>query len=135
MLINVYTNLAIPIAVGFSGESSKVVTQQPIHALNGICVCFTSEMFCGGNNIACMPMVRCIKLCVNIANFIRDFLEIFCFSSANLKSDKPLCGTIYCGAEPDVFYLHTTHRAPRPRLFSRFVELSLILHQPFLSSL
>ena len=103
MLINVYTNLAIPIAVGFSGESSKVVTQQPIHALNGICVCFSNEMFCWGNNVVCMSMVKCIQLCINMTDFIREFLEVFCFSSFDLKSDKPLCVEVYCGPEPDVF--------------------------------
>ena len=82
------------------------MTQQPIHALDGVRVCFSSEMFCGGDEIVGMPMVRCIKSCVNMANFIREFLEVFCFSSANLKPNDPLCGAVYRGPEPDVFLIY-----------------------------
>ena len=79
------------------------MTQKSVHALDGICVCFSSERFGRVNEIVGMPMIRCIKLCVNIANFIQKFLEAFCFSSDNLNSDKPICSTVYCGPEPYVF--------------------------------
>ena len=82
------------------------MTQQPIHALDGVRVCFSSEMFCGGDEIVYMPMVRRIKSCVNMANFIREFLEVFCFSSSNLETNKPLCVAVYCGPEPDVFLIY-----------------------------
>ena len=58
------------IAVGFSGKSRKIVTQKSVHALNGICVCFSSEMFGRVDEIVSMTMVGCIKIHVNMANFI-----------------------------------------------------------------
>ena len=61
------------IAEGFSGKSRKIVTQKPIHALNGVCVCFSSEMFGWVDEIVGMPMVRCIKFRINMANFICKF--------------------------------------------------------------
>ena len=79
------------------------MTQQPIPALDSVRVHFSSEMFCGSNKTVFMPMLRRIKSCVNMANFIRELLEVFCFSSANLKSNKPLCGAVYCGPEPNIF--------------------------------
>ena len=86
------------------------MTQQPIHALDGVGMCFADEMFCGDDEIVGMPMVRRIKSCVNMANFIREFFEVFCFSSANLKPNKPLCVAVYCGPEPDVFlkFMHNS---------------------------
>ena len=45
------------IAVGFSGKPCKMVAQQPVHALDGVCVCFSSEMFGLGDEIVGMPMV------------------------------------------------------------------------------
>ena len=48
---------AFRIAVSFSGKSRKVVTQKPIHALDGICVCFSNEMFGRVDEIVGMPMV------------------------------------------------------------------------------
>ena len=65
------------VAVGFSGKSREIVTQKPIHALNGVRVCFSSEMFGRGDEIVGTPMVRRIKFCVNMANFICEFLEAF----------------------------------------------------------
>ncbi len=91
------------IAVGFSGKSCKVVTQQSVHSLDGARVCFPDEMFRWVNKFVGIPMIRCIKFCIDITNFIRKFLEVFCFSSADLKADKALCGAVYCGPEPDVF--------------------------------
>ena len=79
------------------------MTQKSVHALDGICVCFSSEMFCWGDEIIGMPMVRCVKFSVNMANFTRELLEVFCFSSADLKSNKPICSAVYRGPEPDVF--------------------------------
>ena len=97
------------IAVGFSGKSCKIVTQQPIHALDGVGVRFASDMFCWGDNFVCMPMISRIKLGINMTNFTRKFLEIFCFSSANLKANKPLCGAVYRGPEPDIFlFIHNS---------------------------
>ena len=97
------------------------MTQQPIHALDGVRVCFPREVFGRLDEIVGMPVIRRIKPCVNIANFIREFLEVFCFSSANLKPNKPLCGAVYRGPEPDVFLnLRTTHQAPKHRLFRLF---------------
>ena len=108
------------------------MTQQPIHALDGVGMCFADEMFCGDDEIVCMPMVRRIKSCVNMANFIREFLEVFCFSSANLKPNEPLCGAVYCGPEPDVF-LKFTHNSSSSKTstFSYFYRLYLISHRPF----
>ncbi len=51
------------------------MTQQPVNSLNGVRVCFSSEMFGRVDEIVDMPMVRRIKFCVNIANFICEFLE------------------------------------------------------------
>ena len=58
------------IAVGFSGNSRKIVTQKSVHALNGVRVCISSEMFGSVDENTGMPMVRCIKFCINMANFI-----------------------------------------------------------------
>ena len=58
------------ITVGFSGKSRKIVTQKSVYALNGVRVCFSSEMFGRVDEIVGMPMVRRIKLRVNMANFI-----------------------------------------------------------------
>ena len=57
------------VAVGFSGKSRKIVPQKSVHALDVICVCFSSEMFCRIGEIVGIPMIRRIKFCVNIANF------------------------------------------------------------------
>ena len=98
------------IAVGFSGKPRKVVTQQPVHALDGVRVRFADEMFCWCNNFVGMPMVWRIKFGVNMTNFMRQFLEISCFSSTDLKANKPLCVAVYCGPEPDVFlkFMHNS---------------------------
>lgn len=48
-------------------------------------MCFSDEMFRWINKFVRMPMVRCIKFRVNMANFICEFLEVFCFSSAIRK--------------------------------------------------
>ena len=32
-------------------------------------------------------------------------MKVFCFSSSNLKTNKPLCGAVYRGLEPAVFLL------------------------------
>lgn len=61
------------IAVGFSGKFRKIMTQQPIHALDGVRVCFASELFGGDDEIVDTPTVRRIKLCLNMANFICSF--------------------------------------------------------------
>ena len=98
------------------------MTQQPVNVLDGVCVCFSSEMFCGGDEIVGMPMVWRIKPCVNMANFIREFLEVFCFSSANLKTNEPLCGAVYCGPEPDVFLKFTRNSSSsQTSIFSSFL--------------
>ena len=91
------------IAVGFSGKSHKIVTQKSVHPINSVGVCFAYEMFRWINKFVGMPMVQCINFCVDMTNFIRKFLEVFCFSSAELKVDKALCGAVYCGPEPDIF--------------------------------
>ena len=67
-----------------------------------------------------------------MANFIREFLEAFCFSSANLKADKPLCGAAYRGHESDAF-LKFTHNSSRSKTSTSmsFLGLSMILHQYF----
>ena len=93
-------------AVGFSGKHRKIVTQKSVHAIDGICVYFSSEMFCRVDEIVGMPMSSRIKLRVNMANFTREFLKVFCFSSADLKANKPLCVTLYRGPEPDVFLIY-----------------------------
>ena len=113
---------AFRIAVSFSSKSRKIMTQQPIHALDGVRVCFSSEMFCEGNEIVCMPMVRRIKSCVNMANFIREFLEVFCFSSSNLKTNEPLCVAVYCVPEPDIFlkFMHNSSSS-KTSTFSSFL--------------
>ena len=110
------------IAVGFSGKSRKIVTQKSVHALDGICVCFSSEMFGRVDEIVGMPMVRCIKFCINMANFIYQFLKAFCFSSSDLKANKPLCSAIYCGPEPDVFlkFMHNSSSS-KTSTFSSFL--------------
>ena len=74
--------------------------------LDGVRVCFASEMLCGFDKIVCLQVVRCIKFCVNIADFAHEFLEAFCFSSANLKPNKPLCGAVQCGPDPDIFLIY-----------------------------
>ena len=61
---------ALRIAVGFSGEPSEIVTQKPVHALDGVRVCFSSEMLGWVDEIVGMPIIRRIKFCVNMANFI-----------------------------------------------------------------
>ena len=98
------------------------MTQQPIHALDGVRMCFSSEMFCGGDEIVGTPMVRRIKFCVNMANFVREFLEVFCFSSSNLKHNKPLCVAVYCGPEPDIFlkFMHNSSSS-KTSTFSSFL--------------
>ena len=98
------------------------MTQQPIHALDGVRVRFASDMFCWGDNFVCMPMIRRIKLGINMTNFTRKFLEIFCFSSANLKANKPLCGAVYRGPEPDVFlkFMHNSSSS-KTSTFSSFL--------------
>ncbi len=58
------------IAVGFSGKPRKVVTQHPVHALDGIGMSFSSEMFGQVDEIVGTPMVRRIKFCINMADFI-----------------------------------------------------------------
>ncbi len=68
-----------------------------------MCVCFSRETFGRVDEIVGMPMMSCIKLCVNMANFIYEFLKVFCFSKSDLKGNKPLCGAVYCGPDPDVF--------------------------------
>ena len=60
---------ALRIAVGFSDKSRKIVAQQPVHSLDGVRVCFSSERFGWVDEIVCAPMVRCIKAYVNMANF------------------------------------------------------------------
>ncbi len=82
------------------------MTQQPVHAFDGICVCFSSERFGRGDEIVGTPMVRCIKSRGNMANFICEFLEVFCFSSSNLETNEPLCGAVYRGPKPDVFLIY-----------------------------
>ena len=94
------------IAVGFSGKPRKIVTQKSVQALNGVRVCFASEMFGMSDDIAGMPMVRCVKFCINMARFICGFLEVFCFSSSDLKANKPLCSAIYRDPEPGVFLIY-----------------------------
>ncbi len=98
------------------------MTQQPIHALDGVRVCFPREVFGRPDEIVGMPMIRRIKPCVNMANFIREFLEVFCFSSSNLKSNKPLCGAVYRGPEPDVFlkFMHNSSSS-KTSTFSSFL--------------
>ena len=64
------------IAVGFLGKSRKIVTQKSVHALNGVCVCFSSEMFGRVDEIVGMPIIRCIKFYINMTNFICWFLRI-----------------------------------------------------------
>ncbi len=49
------------IAVDFSGKSSKVATQQPVHVLDSICGCFPSEIFGRVDEIVGTPMIRRIK--------------------------------------------------------------------------
>ena len=56
---------------------------------------------------------------------------MFCFASANLKSNKSLCGTVYRGSKPEFFYLCTTHRAPKPRLSRPFRKLLPISRRLF----
>ena len=68
-----------------------------------------------------ISMVRRLKLCVNMANFIQKIGETFCFSSANLKSDKPLCGALYCGPEPDVFLFAHNSSSSKISTFSSFL--------------
>ena len=68
-----------------------------------------------------------------MANFIREFLEVFYFSSANLKPNEPRCVAVYCGPEPDVFYLRTTHQAPKHRLcvfFRDFIQFRACFFYP-----
>ncbi len=45
------------ITVGFSGKSRDVVTQQPVHSLDSVRVCFSAEMFCRVDNFVDTPMV------------------------------------------------------------------------------
>ena len=56
--------------------------------------------------------------------FICKFLEVFRFSSTNLKADKPLRGAVYCGPEPDVF-LKFTHNSSSSKTstFSSFLGI------------
>ena len=61
---------ALRIAVGFSGEPSKIVTQKSVHVLDGVRVCFPREMFGRLDEIVGMPMIRRIKLGVNMTNFM-----------------------------------------------------------------
>ena len=58
------------IAEGFSGKSRKIVTQKSVHVLDGVRVRFSGEMFGRVDEIVGRPMVRRIKLCVNMASFI-----------------------------------------------------------------
>ena len=58
------------IAVSFPSGPCKIVTQKSVHELNGVRVCFSSEMFGRGDEIVGTPMVRCIKFYINMANFI-----------------------------------------------------------------
>ena len=58
------------IAVGLSSKSRKIVTQKSVHALDGVRVCFSSEMLGWVDEIVGMPIIRRIKFCVNMANFI-----------------------------------------------------------------
>ncbi len=59
-----------------------------------------------------------------MANFIREFLEVFCFSSANLKPNKPLCVAVYCGPEPDVFF----------KIYAQLIELQGLTFSSFLET-
>ena len=45
------------IAVDFSGEPRKVVANKVVHALNGVRMRFSDEMFCWVDNFVGMPMV------------------------------------------------------------------------------
>ena len=60
-----------------------------------------------------------------MANFIREFLEVFCFSSANLKPNKPLCGAVYRDPELDVFlkFIHNSSSS-KTSTFSSFLGTS-----------
>ena len=50
------------------------MTQKPVRSLDGI-QCFSSEMFGWGDELIGVPMVRCIKFCVNTTNSICAFLD------------------------------------------------------------
>ena len=64
--------------------------------------------------------------------FIREFLEVFCFSSADLKSNKPLCSAVYCGPEPDVFkkFIHNSSSSKTStfRLLGTFSNFALAFY-------
>ena len=70
-------------------------------------MCIFQKTFSGVDKIICTPIVQCVKLCVDIINLIREFWEGFCFSSADLKTLKPLCDTLYGGPEPDALTIET----------------------------
>ena len=104
------------------------MSDKPIHSFNGIGVWFSNKMLGGVNKIIGMPIVWRIKFCINMANFMRKFFKIFCFSSSNLKAHKSLCLTVYCCPEPNVF-LKFTHNSSNSktstfsfwgRIFSNF---------------
>ena len=109
-----------------------MVTQKSVHPPGCVRMQFADEMLQWGNKFVGMLMVYCIKFGINMASFICQFLEAFCFSSADLKSNKPICSAVYRGPEPDIFLnLRTTRQAPKHRLFRLFQKLSLILRRPF----
>ena len=76
------------IAVVFSGKSRKIVTQKSVHALNGVRVCFSSEMFGRGDEIVGMPMVRCVKPCADMPNFTREFFRNVWFLECRFESQQ-----------------------------------------------
>ena len=49
------------IAVGLSSKSRKIVTKQPIHALSGVRVCVSNEMFGWVDEVVGVPIVRYVK--------------------------------------------------------------------------
>ncbi len=111
------------------------MTQQPVHSLDGVRVCFASEMFGEVDEMVGIPMIRRIKSCIDMTNFIREFLGMFCFSSADLKDDKPLCSAVYCGPEPDVFLITHNSSKSKTSTFSSFLGIFSNFAPAFLPSL
>ena len=81
-------------------------------------------MFCGVDEVVGTPIVRCVKFCVDMTNFICEFLEVFWFSRADLKANKPLCSTIYHGPEPNVFLFMHNSSSSKTSTFPYFLGIS-----------